>query len=92
MPSEEFVSVSDKEKIQLISKRHFYGYPNFVFNVLSSVDREIIDKIKDKGQLSLEKSEWALGIVTGDNKHKLKDVREDGFEPVLPVKKYQNMS
>lgn len=86
MPSEEFVSVSDKEKIQLISKRHFYGYPNFVFNVLSSVDREIIDKIKDKGPLSLEKSEWALGIVTGDNKHKLKDVREDGFEPVFTGK------
>lgn len=59
---------------------------NIVINVLSSVDIEIIEKVKSLGKYNLGQSTWALGIVTGDNKNKLKKVYSVGCEKIYTGK------
>ena len=45
---------------------------NNVFCFLDAMDVEIVNQCKSAGKYNLEKSIWALGVVTGDNKGKLK--------------------
>ena len=49
----------------------------------SARDAELIEKIRDKGKYTLEDSVWALGIVTGENRSKVRTVPLPGDEPVL---------
>lgn len=49
-----------------------FGYTeNMVFSLLKPREEKIIEKILDKSTYSLSNSQWALGIVTGNNKEKL---------------------
>lgn len=41
---------------------------NMVINVLSSEDIKIIENVKSLAKYNLGQSNWALGVVTGDNK------------------------
>ena len=52
----------------------------------ASGDQEILALIEEKGNDNLSKSIWALGIVTGDNKNKLKKEIEQGYEPIYTGK------
>lgn len=45
---------------------------NNVFCFLDKMDTEIVNQCKNFGKFTLENSVWALGVVTGDNKGKLK--------------------
>lgn len=49
---------------------------------LSDIDDSIIQKMESRRHDDLKHSKWALGIVTGDNKSKVKKVKEPGFEPI----------
>lgn len=49
----------------------------------SARDAELIEKIRSKGKYTLEDSVWALGIVTGENRSKVRTVPLPGDEPVL---------
>lgn len=53
---------------------------------LSHVDDSIIKKMESKKHDDLKHSQWALGIVTGDNKNKVKKEKADGLEPVYTGK------
>lgn len=59
------------------------------FSFLTHADLEILRKIKAKGRYDLSGSIWALGIVTGDNRNKLKRVPEPGFEPIYTGKEIE---
>lgn len=49
-----------------------------VFSIISDFDSIILNKINKPDHFYLDKSEWALGIVTGDNKSKLfNHIKED---------------
>lgn len=52
----------------------------------SSDDQEILAMIEAKGTENLANSIWALGIVTGDNKKKLKKEKIDGYEAIYTGK------
>lgn len=51
-----------------------------------SEDQQILDIIEARGYATLSNSIWALGIVTGDNKNKLKKEREPGTEAIYTGK------
>lgn len=57
-----------------------------VLEQLSSVEESIIEKLESRRHDDLKHSKWALGIVTGDNKGKVKKERATGMEPVYAGK------
>ena len=59
---------------------------NCVFSLLRKEDRDIIEQVKRVSSYTLADSVWALGIVTGDNKQKLRDELSDGLEPIYTGK------
>lgn len=59
---------------------------NMVINVLSHTDMDIIEKVKSLGKYNLGQSDWALGVVTGDNKNKLKKNYSVGYEKIYTGK------
>ena len=62
---------------------------NRVFNVLEDKDIEIIQQIKREGKNHLNKSKWALGVVTGNNREKLKDTEDEGYEKIYTGKEIE---
>jgi SAM-dependent methyltransferase len=61
---------------------------DFVFDIHSNnLDSNIINKIYSVPHLTLkDKSDWALGIVTGDNEKYVHSNKEEGFEEVFKGK------
>lgn len=57
-----------------------------VVEQLTHLDDSIINKMESKKHDDLTHSHWALGIVTGDNKNKVKKDMADGLEPVYAGK------
>lgn len=58
---------------------------DYVFDIHSSgYDEKIIDKIYSVNHTTLEqKADWALGIVTGNNKGFITNELKNGFEPIF---------
>lgn len=79
----KFVS-SGKEKT--VDTAAFYLTKNLIFNPLSKLDMKILEKINRLKFCTLEKSVWALGIVTGDNKKKLFDSQIENSEAIYTGK------
>lgn len=81
-----FVCIKKGEASFLMPKTAFLHTQNTVFNILNEEDIAIVEKVKKIGKYNLADSIWALGIVTGDNKTKLKQNLEDGFERIFTGK------
>lgn len=80
------VLVINGDEQRIINKDSFKLTNNKVFTIINSNDEKIIEKIKSKGKYKLDKSEWALGIVTGNNKEKLFDKPKKGYEAIYTGK------
>ena len=72
-----------------VSKAAFYITKNLNFNLLSDSDLENVQKILAKGKYTLKDSIWALGVITGDNKNKVKSQRGRGMEPIYTGKEIE---
>lgn len=59
---------------------------NFVINKLNEMEKIVLDKVLNCEYNTLKDSIWALGIVTGGNKEKLKLKISDGLEPIYTGK------
>ncbi len=59
---------------------------NIIIEKFTELDNSIIKKMETICNDRLSHSRWALGIVTGDNKNKVKDEPWEGFEPVYAGK------
>jgi methylase of polypeptide subunit release factors len=57
-----------------------------VLESLSALDNSIIEKMESDCHDTLSHSRWALGIVTGDNKSKVKKEKAAGLEPIFTGK------
>lgn len=77
--------INGKEKLMMDSSV-FYHAENRVIRLQRSEDLKLLKYLKSQGHYDLSGSIWALGIVTGDNKKKLKPVYEDGLEAVYTGK------
>lgn len=59
------------------------------FNLLSGNDERIVRGVLSKGKYTLAGSTWALGVITGDNRHKLKEMHGMGLEPIFTGKEIE---
>lgn len=59
---------------------------NKIFGLLTRSDEQILEKAAALKAFDLSQSVWGLGIVTGDNKNKLRDACEPGAEPIYTGK------
>lgn len=80
------IIVKKNDKEFSLKRDSFYITKNRVFNIIMDEDNEIIKKVRKKGNETLSNSVWALGIVTGDNKTKLKNHLEEGYEAIYTGK------
>ncbi|HLD63468.1 MAG TPA: TaqI-like C-terminal specificity domain-containing protein, partial [Candidatus Peribacteraceae bacterium] len=79
------VSIEENKHVSRIEQARFLSNDNYAFDVNVSVNEEILlNKIYATDHLTLFKNaEWALGIVTGDNKRHILDVHEKNSEAVF---------
>lgn len=59
---------------------------NIALETFNNLDNSIIEKMESSCHDKLSHSLWALGIVTGDNKNKVKKEKTEGLEPVYAGK------
>lgn len=81
----------DSKFIDCIEKKSFNKTNNSVFSFIKNEEVKIIDKVMQLKEYDLSSSTWALGIVTGNNKEKIKPSYEEGLEPIYKgteIKKY----
>lgn len=83
------VKVIENDKTRFVSKSSFLLTKNLNFNLLSKDDEEVVRKILSRGKYTLADSIWALGVITGDNRHKLKDIQGRGLEPIFTGKEIE---
>ena len=71
-----------------IEQTRLFKNRDYIFDIhASSFDEKIIDKIYAVKHTILEnKADWALGIVTGNNKKFITNALKEGFEPVFTGK------
>ncbi|MFH0854031.1 MAG: N-6 DNA methylase [bacterium] len=67
---ENNILIEKENKKHFISQKEFICNDDYVLNIdANNLDRDILQKIYDKGIICLEgNAEWGLGIVTGNNK------------------------
>lgn len=80
------VIVKDKGEQYEVPYYSFYYTKHHVFSLLKSNELKIIEQILTKSKFNLETSDWALGIVTGDNKTKLLNKKLENSEPIYTGK------
>jgi predicted RNA methylase len=77
------ISVSDKDEIYAVEQSRFRSNKHLSFDIhVSEKDSAIVSKMTDREFVTLEgNAEWALGIVTGDNRRfVVRDSREAEWE------------
>jgi tRNA1(Val) A37 N6-methylase TrmN6 len=80
------IVVSDKKDKYEIDKKAIKNNENYIISAINDTDKQIIDLVNKKRKYTLENSIWALGVVTGDNKNKLKSEQLNGYEPIYTGK------
>ena len=76
-------------EMRKINKSCFYLTNNLNFNLLSDSDLKKMQKILAKKKYTLKDSIWALGVITGDNKNKVKSNQGRGMEPIYTGKEIE---
>ncbi len=88
-------SPDEKHKIKVITdskyfinQARFLSNPDFIFDIdVNDYDNEIIKKAFKLPYSTLKKNaDWALGIVTGDNKKFIHTIKTDGCEEIYKGK------
>ncbi|MGB4498054.1 MAG: TaqI-like C-terminal specificity domain-containing protein [Methylococcaceae bacterium] len=79
------ITIQNDKSIFQIEQNRFLTNQNYVFDIdVSNDEAKLLQKIYDVPHNTLfQNAEWALGIVTGDNKKHLSDVKYQDFEPVF---------
>ena len=79
---QKYIVSSDKGTTSVALSKEDKKCGNIALETFNSLDNSIINKMESSCHDKLSHSLWALGIVTGDNKSKVKKEREEGLEPV----------
>lgn len=79
---QSYVVTSDKGSSIVTLPDSDYALGKIAIENFSMLDNSIISKMESSCNDKLSHSTWALGIVTGDNKNKVKKDRAEGLEPI----------
>ncbi len=79
------VPIEDNRNVSYVEQSRFLSNDHFAFDIDVSGNEEILlNKIYDTAHFTLAKNaEWALGVVTGDNKKFILNAHEAGSEAVF---------
>ena len=80
------IPVSEHNHIIFIPVSQLREATDYIFSFNAHELQTIIDKIALVGKHYLTNSDWALGIVTGNNKEFLHDTQSEGEEPIYTGK------
>ena len=82
------IQICKEDEKYNIEQERWLNNQDFIFDIhASGFDAEIINKIYKTKHTTLEnKADWALGIVTGNNKKFIIDEQRTGFEPIYKGK------
>lgn len=89
VPHSKSVLTAEKDGIEhQLEQARLQNNPDFILNVFTdNNDVALFDKIYDIPHTTLkDKAEWALGVVTGDNKKHLVSIKTKTNEPILTGK------
>ena len=84
--TQTYVVTSDGGNANITLSAADRTFGNIALETFNSLDNSIIEKMESSCHDRLSHSLWALGIVTGDNKNKVKKKKAEGLEPVYAGK------
>lgn len=84
--TQSYVVTSDAGNADISLSKEDRTSGNIALESFNNLDNSIIEKMESSCHDKLSHSLWALGIVTGDNKNKVKKEKADGLEPVYAGK------
>lgn len=76
------LEVEDSQGVRRASTAPFFATKNRVFVFPTSDDEAILRRVRELGRFNLAASDWALGVVTGNNRNVLKSFHEPGCEAI----------
>ena len=79
---QNIISIVNNDNKCEIKQAAYLANKNFNFSAISDFDVELFRKIYSIPHLTLQNSQWGLGIVTGNNKNIFLNI------PTIPKKKY----
>lgn len=77
-----YIVTSDNGNHRVSLSNSDYASGKIAIETFGQLDKSIIGKMESLCNDKLSHSTWALGIVTGDNKNKVKKEKAEGLEPV----------
>ncbi len=82
------ILVESETSSHKVSQTRLSNNQNYLFDVSTDTkDQSIIDKVYSREYITLkDQADWALGIVTGDNKKYILPKKEKNTEPILTGK------
>lgn len=83
---QEYIVSTGGKTINIVLSESEKQSGTIVVEQLTNIDESIVRKIESRRHDDLKHSQWALGIVTGDNKNKVKKEKATGLEPVYTGK------
>lgn len=86
LADQTYVVTNDNETKQIKLSKTEIREGAIVTEILTATDKAIMEKLELRRHDDLTHSEWALGIVTGDNKEKVKKTASRGLERVYTGK------
>lgn len=84
--TQSYVVTSDAGNADITLSKEDRTSGNIALESFNNLDNSIIEKMESSCHDKLSHSLWALGIVTGDNKNKVKKEKAEGLEPVYAGK------
>lgn len=84
--TQSYVVTSDAGNADILLSKEDRTSGNIALESFNNLDNSIIEKMESSCHDKLSHSLWALGIVTGDNKNKVKKEKAEGLEPVYAGK------
>ena len=83
-PKDDHKITISSDSVYYIEQNRFWSNPDLIFDInINDVDQRIIDKLFRKKHVTLkDNADWALGIVTGDNKKFIHSRKQVGHEEI----------
>jgi methylase of polypeptide subunit release factors len=78
------VSITTKTLNHKIEQKRFVNTKDYIFDInITTEEKNLIKKIYSQPHLTLkDNADWALGIITGNNKFFINNEHIDGYEPI----------
>ncbi len=88
------ICVQNNDKTYIIEQDRFLNNQDYIFDIyIDENDMKILNKIFAMKHITLkDNAEWALGIVTGNNKKFISSAKKDGYEEIFRGKDIERFS